>query len=155
MSPYLRAGTGLDAELVANILIRARTEFMPYAPPVHPDTEIHRWVRTQLIPGGGVIVAENEGSVIGLMATSRADGISWIDQMAVMPERVGRGVGSLLLAHALEILVFPIRLFTFQANAGARRFYERHDFIAIELTDGSGNEERCPDMLYQRPAQLR
>jgi hypothetical protein len=43
----------------------------------------------------------------------------------------------------------PTRVYTFQANSGARRFYERHGFAAIQLTDGQGNEEHCPDVLYE------
>jgi hypothetical protein len=36
----------------------------------------------------------------------------------------------------------------FQANAGARRFYLRHGFVEAGRTDGRGNEERAPDILY-------
>jgi hypothetical protein len=49
----------------------------------------------------------------------------------------------------MNTLAPPIRLYTFQANAGARRFYERHGFVPIEFTDGQANEERCPDVLYE------
>jgi hypothetical protein len=42
-----------------------------------------------------------------------------------------------------------LNLWTFQANAQARRFYERHGFRLIEMTDGSGNEERTPDARYR------
>jgi GNAT superfamily N-acetyltransferase len=69
--------------------------------------------------------------------------------MAVDPGMVGHGVGSVLLAHAIETLALPIRLYTFQQNVGARRFYERHSFQAIQFTDGEDNEERCPDVLYE------
>ena len=65
------------------------------------------------------------------------------------PNHVGNGIGTLLLAHALKTLPSPVRLHTFQANHGARRFYERHGFTAIAFTDGQGNEERCPDVLYE------
>ena len=41
-----------------------------------------------------------------------------------------------------------LELWTFQVNARARRFYERNDFVEAELTDGSGNEEREPDVRY-------
>ncbi len=41
------------------------------------------------------------------------------------------------------------RLWVFQKNEGARRFYERHGFRLVELTDGSRNEEREPDALYE------
>ena len=69
--------------------------------------------------------------------------------MAVDPALVNQGIGTSLLAQALRTLALPIRLYTFQANAGARRFYERHGFIPIEFTDGQGNEEHCPDVLYE------
>jgi hypothetical protein len=39
-------------------------------------------------------------------------------------------------------------LWTFQRNALARRFYEKEGFVAVRETDGSGNEEREPDVLY-------
>ena len=41
-----------------------------------------------------------------------------------------------------------MRLYAFQQNEAARRFYERHGFVAIAFGDGSTNEERCPDVLY-------
>ena len=149
MNVHLRAATEADAQAAATILIRTRSEFMPYAPAAHSEVEIRDWVRTQLIPAGGVTVAVREHAPIGVMATAEVHGCSWVNQMAVTPEYVGQGVGSKLLAHALDALVPPIRLYTFQANTGARRFYERHGFVAIELTDGQGNEERCPDVLYE------
>jgi hypothetical protein len=31
----------------------------------------------------------------------------------------------------------------------ALSFYERHGFRAIAFSDGSANEERCPDVLYE------
>jgi len=125
---------------------------MPYAPSAHSDTELREWVACHLVPTGGVTVAEAGGRVIGLVATEVAKHASWVTQMAVDPALVGQGVGSLLLAHAMRTLAPPVRLYTFQANAGARRFYERHGFVAIELTDGQANEERCPDVLYETKA---
>ena len=41
------------------------------------------------------------------------------------------------------------RLWVFQANAGARRFYERHGLRVVRLTDGAANEEKTPDALYE------
>lgn len=55
-----------------------------------------------------------------------------------------------LLTHVLQTLPAPVRLYTFQANHGARRFYERFGFRAILFSDGQENEERCPDVLYER-----
>jgi ribosomal protein S18 acetylase RimI-like enzyme len=55
----------------------------------------------------------------------------------------------LLLRHALSSLQPPVRLYTFQQNTGAPRFYERFGFKAVQFTDRSENEERCPDVLYE------
>ena len=122
---------------------------MPYAPPVHSEAQALDWALKSLIPSGGVSVATLDEHVVGVLAVSRAHGVSWIDQLYVDPEYCGRGVGSQLLTAALSSLSRPIRLYTFQQNGGARRFYERQGFLPIQLGDGSGNEERCPDVLYE------
>ncbi|CAA9412428.1 MAG: hypothetical protein AVDCRST_MAG35-1509, partial [uncultured Quadrisphaera sp.] len=41
-----------------------------------------------------------------------------------------------------------LALWTFASNVAAQRFYERHGFVAGDRTDGSGNEERAPDVRY-------
>ena len=151
MKPRLRPATAADAPRVADILIGTRSAFMPYAPSAHPEHDVRDWVASNLIPGGGVVVAEFEAGIVGTMAISITDGQAWITQMAVEPELVGSGIGSVLLAFALSTLPLPIRLYTFQQNLGARRFYERHGFVAIQFTDGRGNEEHCPDVLYELP----
>ncbi len=150
LNPTLRPATAADAARVATLLIDTRLAFMPYAPTARPDAELRQWVASQLLPSGGVTVAEWHGQVVAVMATQRSDMCSWINQMAVDPAQVGQGIGSLLLAHALRSLPAPLRLYTFQANLGARRFYERHGFLPITFTDGQDNEEHCPDVLYER-----
>jgi len=149
MTPLLRAATIEDATRIADLLIDTRKAFMPYAPSAHTEAEVRAWVASELVPTGGVVVAEVDGTVVGAMAVATAAGVSWINQMAVQPALVGRGLGTHLLAHAVGSLEPPIRLWTFQQNTGARRFYERNGFVAIEFTDGKGNEERCPDVLYE------
>jgi ribosomal protein S18 acetylase RimI-like enzyme len=62
---------------------------------------------------------------------------------------VGQGIGSQLVALAKRTLKPPMRLYCFQENARALRFYERHGFRAIRYGDGRGNEERCPDVLLE------
>ncbi|CAN7410141.1 GNAT family N-acetyltransferase [Bosea sp. LjRoot90] len=71
----------------------------------------------------------------------------WIDQLYVLPAYQGRGLGSALLEIARD-RYRELNLWTFQRNAIARRFYERQGFVAVELTDGSRNEEREPDIRY-------
>ena len=149
MQATLRQATAADASRVANLLIDTRAAFMPYASLAHCREDLQIWAASSLIPSGGVVVAERGGAVVAAMHTERNGLVSWITQMAVDPAWVGQGIGSLLLAHALRTMPRPIRLYSFQANLGARRFYERHGFIPIEFTDGQTNEERCPDVLYE------
>jgi ribosomal protein S18 acetylase RimI-like enzyme len=67
----------------------------------------------------------------------------------VAPGSFGRGIGSALLEKARERRPDGFTLWVFQANERARGFYERRGLRCIRLTDGSGNEERAPDALYE------
>jgi len=145
----LRPAARDDAERAAEILILSRRICVPFAPLVHTDAEIIAWVRDVLLVKSSVTVALLDASQVGMIAVSRAETVSWIEQLYVDPAHVGAGIGSRLLASALDRLPLPVRAYTFQQNARARHFYERHAFTAIEFTDGSGNEERCPDVLYE------
>ncbi|HEY0074631.1 MAG TPA: GNAT family N-acetyltransferase, partial [Abditibacteriaceae bacterium] len=75
--------------------------------------------------------------------------IGWIEQLYLHPNFLRRGIGSQFVERAKAELGPPIRLYTFQENAPARHFYERHGFKAIAFGDGSENEENCPDVLYE------
>lgn len=145
----LRAATTDDAPAVAALMIRARLELMPFAPSAHTDEETHAWVAHTLIPAGGVSVATLHGAIVGVVAIQSEGGLGWIDQLMVDPQHVKRGIGGALLARALRQLPRPVQLWTFQANWAARRFYEHQGWRAVAFTDGAGNEERVPDVLYR------
>jgi len=149
MNFALRTAANSDAGRIADILLQSRAAFLPYAVSPHTDDDVRVWVRDILLPREDVTVALVAGQPVGVMAMHRAEDISWISQLYVHPSHAGQGIGSRLLARALDTAARPIRLYTFQQNAGARRFYERNGFAPLRLTDGSGNEERCPDVLYE------
>lgn len=144
----IRPATLDDADTVAALYLAARTQFLPYAPIPHTDADVRRWMAQTLIAPGHVRVALLDDRIVGMLALDEARGVRWIDQLYVHPAYVNRGIGSALLHLALQVLTPPIHLYTFQANTGARRFYERHGFHAIAFGDGSGNEEGVPDVLY-------
>ena len=149
-----RAATGADADAVATVYLRSRKELVACAPLAHPDADVREWIRRRLIPAGGTTVAVVDGLVVGMLAVSRGAACGWIDQLYLLPEWVGRGIGTRLLDIARAALAPPIRLYTFQCNHAAKGFYERRGFEAIAFGDGSANEERCPDVLYEwRPAR--
>jgi len=149
MNISLRPATPADAEAVADLYLASRKTFVTFAPLAHSEAEVRMWIADILIPSGNVTVTVSGEQVVGMMATAQEDGYSWIDHLYLAPAFVGRGIGSLLLAQAMQQLSPPLRLYTFQENAGARRFYERHDFQAIAFSDGQDNEEHCPDVLYE------
>lgn len=152
MNVVLREANDGDAPAVAEVLIASRQRFLPYAPMAHSPMDVRTWVSDTLIPSGRVTVACAPGAVVGVLVTSQADGAAWIDQLYLLPGVVGQGIGSLLLRHGLAGLGRPVRLSTFQANVRAHRFYERHGFRAIAFSDGSTNEEQCPDVLFELAA---
>jgi ribosomal protein S18 acetylase RimI-like enzyme len=67
----------------------------------------------------------------------------------VDPAAQDGGIGQALLDHAKRLRPERIELWVFQKNAGARRFYERHGFRLVRLTDGADNMEKEPDALYE------
>jgi ribosomal protein S18 acetylase RimI-like enzyme len=71
----------------------------------------------------------------------------WIDQLYVLPAAQRRGYGSELLQVA-QGAFDRLQLWTFQRNVAARRFYEAQGFVLVRETDGAGNEEKEPDLLY-------
>lgn len=145
-----RIATQSDANIIAKLYLASRKKYISFAPLVHSDEAIQQWMHDILIPSAQVWVVEQNDMIIGMMAIVEKQRLNWIEQLYVLPEATGQGVGSLLILMAKEkSLNLPIRLRTFQENLDARRFYERHGFKIIEFTDGSGNEENCPDMLYE------
>jgi GNAT superfamily N-acetyltransferase len=149
METFVRAASEADAVDVVRVLRGSRLRFLPYAPPAHSEAQTLHWVLSDLIPSGGVTVATVDEHVVGVVAVRRTPGASWVDQLYVDPEYCGRGIGARLLTTTLLALPRPIRLYSFQRNEGARRFYERRGFSPIQYGDGSSNEEGCPDILYE------
>ena len=86
---------------------------------------------------------------MGFVGTKAEDTQTWISHLYLAPGFTARGIGTALLAHALQSAARPARLWALQRNSGARRFYERHGFRAVRFTDGRDNEERTPDVLYE------
>jgi len=145
----LRAATITDADAIADVYLASRKHFLAFAPVVHTEEEVRHWIASSLIPNAEVSIALLEDKTVGMMALSRSETAGWIDQLYIHPEAVGQGIGTQFVGTAKARLGSPIRLYTFQANLGARRFYERQGFKAIEYGDSSQNEEKCPDILFE------
>jgi putative acetyltransferase len=141
----IRRATPEDAPALADIHVRARRESMSYLPDTHRPEEVLAWINEVMPEHEEVWVAEDEGRVIGFFALS--DDLLY--HLYVYPELQGRGAGSALFDLVRELRPDGFRLWVFQRNTQAREFYERRGMRVVELTDGSGNEEREPDALYE------
>ena len=139
-----RAGVD-EAEVVAGVWLRSRHATVPANPAiVHTDDEVREWFTDVVLPSREVWVVEVDDTVVGVMVLDGDD----LDQLHVEPGWTGQGVGADLVAVAKAQRPAGLHLWTFQANTGARRFYEREGFIAVRTTDGD-NEEGEPDVQYR------
>lgn len=144
-SLLIRRGRLDETDEIATVYIASRRAAAAFLPTVGTDAEIRSWVTGTMVPTQETWVAEIDGRIAAVMVME-AD---MVGQLYVAPTMQSRGVGERLLARAKELRPRGLRLYTFQRNAPARRFYEKRGFVAIEFTDGSTNMEREPDVLYE------
>ena len=133
-----------DAEELTSLLLRSRTQAMPWlvSPRDEPST---RWcLEHVLLTEQCVRVAGNGSRLLGFAAVTDL----WLEQLYVDPDHQGQGVGRTLLEDAKRLRPGGLRLHVFTRNAPARRFYEAHGFGLIEQNDGHDNEEQEPDCTY-------
>ncbi len=135
-----------DAEAVADLLIRSRRAALGAIPAaVHSDADVREWIRTVVIPEREVWLVEDAGSrPLGVLVLDE----DWVDQLYVDPSFTGMGWGSRLIQLAKSRRPAGLQLWTFVTNTEAQRFYLRHGFVVAETTDGSGNEEKAPDIRF-------
>ncbi len=143
----LQAG---ETDLAAGIHRRAGALIPGYDTSLHTADEFREFYVNKVFPAGPIWSAFAGLQLVGHLALLPG----WIEHLYVEPAWHGQGIGSRLVALA-QREQDELRLYTFQANARARAFYEHHGFVIEELTDGLRNEEKMPDMTYhwQRSGQ--
>lgn len=141
----LRRAVAADARTAADVWLRSFAAALPTVVRPRSDDEVRDYFRDVVVPLRETWVAETTEGLIGLMVL---DG-DQLSQLYLEPAWRGRGVGDRFLDLARQRRPDGLTLWTFQVNTPARRFYERHGFVAVERTDGSGNEEREPDVRYE------
>ena len=132
----------LDAGALGDILA-ATNEQMPWLPRVHSGAEEIKYAG-DMIDAGWVRVARLEGRVVGFIARDATQ----VHALYVLPDLQHQGIGTALLhdamAHCKEL-----RLWSYQANMAATRFYASRGFSELERTDGSTNDAQLPDIHFE------
>jgi GNAT superfamily N-acetyltransferase len=140
----VRRAVAEDGPAIAAVYTVARVAAVPQMPPAVHSAEEDVAFYTRRITEADVTawVAEAGGEVIGFALCTA----TFLDGLYVRPDLTGQGIGSLLLDVVDATHPDGYELWVFESNAAARRLYERRGLVAVERTDGSGNEERAPDL---------
>lgn len=133
-----------DWQEIAETFLAARRTMTYLNAGLHSDAETRLFIR-RMVKRSEVWVAARDGEILGFAALEPG----WLHHLYVRPSAHNAGAGSLLLAKAKEEMPRGFSLWTFQANLGARRFYERHGLTETRRTRGTDNEEGLPDILYE------
>ena len=137
----IRPANDGDIAPVATLFRAVRLACLPYLPDLHTPEEDLAYFRDHVFGTCEVWIAGNMEGFVAFRA-------GWVDHLYVRPDCQRSGIGATLLARAMATYS-PLRLWTFQKNTAARAFYLARGFREIERTDGSRNEEREPDILFE------
>jgi GNAT superfamily N-acetyltransferase len=132
-----------DMDAAAGVLRASFDQALPWLVGLHTPAEDRWFFRERVFNACEVWGAFDSAAMIGVIAF-RED---WIDQLYVLPNAQGQGIGTELLQVA-QSAFGRLQLWTFQRNVKARRFYEARGFALVQQTDGARNEEKEPDALY-------
>jgi ribosomal protein S18 acetylase RimI-like enzyme len=86
------------------------------------------------VRGGGVLVAEADGEIVGMASFSQLDGQPYLWKLYVRPDRQGLGAGSALLTAVLDALPAGstrLGLDYVDGNDPAAAFYRAKGFVPI------------------------
>jgi ribosomal protein S18 acetylase RimI-like enzyme len=110
--------------------------------PDHPFVvaESERWARA-IDAGRAAVAVGDDGRLLGFMTLDIVDGAPYLDQLAVHPQAMRRGIGNALLRRAFARSGDrPLWLTTYAHLPWNRPWYERHGFTPVA-------EEHCgPEM---------
>jgi GNAT superfamily N-acetyltransferase len=142
VSPALRRATPADAPAIAALFLASRRAAMPWLPELHTLGETIHFFREVVPARRELWLAEAPaGALLGFIAFGGGE----LEHLYVAPAARGDGTGGALLALALARRE-PLELWVFRRNEAAQTFYARRGFVAVGETDGTGNEEREPDV---------
>src|SRR4030095_2668086 len=104
-----------------------------------------RFVEQELVRNHSVVIVleKGAGKVVGFLAATTKQ----ISQLYVHVDHQGKGIGSMLVNLAKQNSSGRLRLFTFECNKNAQRFYEHHGFKIVAR--GFEKSWQLPDIEYE------
>jgi chorismate mutase/GNAT superfamily N-acetyltransferase len=142
----IRPATTADVDQLTELYLATRRAAEPAMPPQQHPPESVRAFLSGAVTDKEVWVAELD-EIVGFLTLDTA----FVDALYVGPDHQGFGIGSALLDLAKARRPDGFALWVFTSNTPARGFYRRHGLVELEHTDGSGNEERSPDVRMAWP----
>jgi GNAT superfamily N-acetyltransferase len=143
MEYEIRRGTAADA-LETAAVFSASLKSMSFFPKLHTDAEDKTFI-ARLILKEETWLATKDDRIVGFACLEG----NRLAHLYIDPTHHDLGAGTALLSYVKTRRPDGFDLWCFQANTGARRFYERHGCVAVEFADGAGNEEKLPDVRYE------
>jgi chorismate mutase/GNAT superfamily N-acetyltransferase len=145
----VRLADPAESDYLAAVYGRSRAAAaMP--PGLHTPAEDRGWFAARLADGEHEAwVAERGDRILGYALATE----TWLDHLFVEPEHQAEGVGGALLDVVKAVRPAGFLLWVFETNLPARAFYARRGLVELERTDGSGNEEKAPDVKMAWPGR--
>ena len=134
----IRRATEDDVEAIVAIF-EPSFALLDFLPQLHTHDENVAFFRRCVVGGEAYVLGDGFAILSG----------DTLSHLYVHPRSIGTGIGHALFEHVTAARPGGFEFWVFQENERARRFYEAHGAVAVELTDGEGNEEKTPDVRYR------
>ena len=130
-----------DAVEISQILEdwAASNREIPLVHNVEERADYGRW----LLERTSVTMIHNSSGVVGFLALEK----HIIQALYIKKDFQGFGFGQAAIKFAQKQFK-ELRLWVFQSNIGAQKFYQRLGFQIVEKSDGEDNDYRLPDIFY-------
>lgn len=143
MNPVLiRPAGSMGPSKLADILAAANAQ-LEWLPDIYSSAEEIKLIG-DMIDAGWVRVAFLDGEIVGWIGRKGTE----IHALCLRPDMQGKGIARALMNDAKRNAK-TLRLWSYQANDRATRFYEAAGFTEVERTDGAGNDAHLPDIRFE------
>lgn len=143
MNPVLICPAGsMGPSKLADILAAANAQ-LEWLPDLYSSAEEIKLIG-DMIDTGWVRVAHLDGEIVGWIGRKGTE----IHALCLRPDMQGKGIARALMNDGKRNAK-KLGLWSYQANDRATRFYEKAKFVAIQHTDGAGNDAHLPDIRFE------